>query len=238
MAEDYIQHNPNADTGRPGFIAYFEQFGGGPQDVPDELGDLVAITAEDDLVSMAFVREYEEPGAPDQTYTTTWFDMFRVADGVIVEHWDTALKSVPGPTTAVAVTPGGAEAAMLEHADAQLAANKQLAYDFFRVILRGQQLDQVADYMAEDYIQHNPNADTGRAGFVAYFEQFGGGPEEVPEELGDLISIQAEGDLVTLSFVREYDDPNAEGETYSTTWFDMFRIADGLIVEHWDPATK
>jgi predicted SnoaL-like aldol condensation-catalyzing enzyme len=26
--------------------------------------------------------------------------------------------------------------------------------------------------------------------------------------------------------------------TYTTTWFDMFRVVDGKIVEHWDPATK
>jgi hypothetical protein len=38
--------------------------------------------------------------------------------------------------------------------------------------------------------------------------------------------------------VREYDDPGIPGETYTTTWFDMFRIADGKIVEHWDPAQK
>jgi predicted SnoaL-like aldol condensation-catalyzing enzyme len=240
MAEDYIQHNPNADTGLAGFLAYFEQFGGGPQEVPEELPGLVAIQAEDDLVTLSFVREYEEPTAPDRMYTTTWFDMFRIADGMIVEHWDTATKTEDSPldTTAVPVTATGDPQVLLEHSDPQLAANKRLAYDFFRIILRGQQLDRAAEFMAEDYIQHNPNADTGLAGFLAYFEQFGGGPQEVPEELPGLVAIQAEDDLVTLSFVREYEEPTAPDRMYTTTWFDMFRIADGTIVEHWDPATK
>ena len=145
---------------------------------------------------------------------------------------------VPRLTTAVPVMAAEDQEALLQHSDPQLAANKRLAYDFFRVVLRGQQLDQAADFMAEDYIQHNPNADTGLAGFVAYFEEFGGEPQPVEDELEGLVAIQAEDDLVTLSFVREYEEPGAPDQTYTTTWFDMFRIADGKIVEHWDPATK
>ena len=52
------------------------------------------------------------------------------------------------------------------------------------------------------------------------------------------MAIQAEGDYVTLSFVREYDDPTAPGKKYTTTWFDMLRIVDGKVVEHWDSAMK
>ena len=144
----------------------------------------------------------------------------------------------PRLTTAVRVTEAEDQAALLEHSDAGLAANKKIAYDFFRVILRAQQLDQAADFMAEDYIQHNPNADTGLAGFLAYFEANGGGPQPVEDTLPGLVAIQAEGDYVTLSFVREFPEPGLADETYTTTWFDMFRIVDGQIVEHWDPATK
>lgn len=145
----------------------------------------------------------------------------------------------PRVTTAVPVMATTRDQAeLLESADPQLAANKRLAYDFFRVILRGQQLERTGEFMAEDYIQHNPNADTGMEGFLAYFKQFGGGPQEVPDTLDGLVAIQAEGDYVTLSFVREYDDPGIPGQQYTTTWFDMFRIQDGKIVEHWDPAQK
>jgi predicted SnoaL-like aldol condensation-catalyzing enzyme len=44
---------------------------------------------------------------------------------------------------------------------------------------------------------------------------------------------------VTLSFVRELDDPKEKGKKYTTTSFDMFRFdKDHKIAEHWDIAVK
>jgi predicted SnoaL-like aldol condensation-catalyzing enzyme len=140
---------------------------------------------------------------------------------------------------ALPVMPAKDQAALLKSNDPKLAANKKVAYDFFRVILRGFRLDQADKYMTNDYMQHNPNAETGMVGFKAYFNAIM--PKElppIPDTLPGLVAIQAEGDYVTLSFVREYDDPSAKGKTYTTTWFDMFRIVNGKIVEHWDSATK
>lgn len=140
--------------------------------------------------------------------------------------------------TALPVTEyAGDQADLLKSSDPKLAANKKVAYDFFRIILRGRRLDQADQYMTEDYIQHNPNADTGMAGFKAYFSALGG-EQPIPDRLPGLVAIQAEGDYVTLSFVRQYQDPNIPDATYTTTWFDMFRIVNGKIVEHWDVATK
>ena len=129
------------------------------------------------------------------------------------------------------------EAALLKSGDKTLAANKKLVYDFYRIVLRARRLDQAEHYMRVDYIQHNPNADTGIAGFKAYFEKLGG-PLPIKDTLGDLVSIQAEDNMVTLSLVREYDEPGAVRKKYTSTWFDMFRIQDGKIAEHWDNATK
>ena len=116
-----------------------------------------------------------------------------------------------------------------------MAANKKVAYDFFRVILRARHLDDTDKYMTVDYIQHNPNADTGMKGFKEFFSRLGPAQEIQPTVPG-LVAIQAEGDYVTLSFVREYDNPKDKGKKYTTTWFDMFRIVNGKIVEHWDSA--
>ena len=129
------------------------------------------------------------------------------------------------------------QASLLKSPDAKLAANKKVAYDFYRIVLRGRRLDQAEKFMREDYMQHNPNADTGLKGFKEYFTRLGG-PQAIPDTLADLVSIQAEGDIVTLSFVREYDELGSPGKKYTTTWFDMFRIQNGKIAEHWDPATK
>ena len=136
---------------------------------------------------------------------------------------------------ALPVVPAKDQTALLKSGDPKLRANKKLAYDFYRIVLQGRRLDQAEKYMREDYIQHNPNADTGLKGFKAYFERLGG-PQPVPELVDGLVAIQAEGDYVTLSLVREYTD--AAGQKYTSTWFDMFRIQDDKIAEHWDPATK
>jgi len=59
-----------------------------------------------------------------------------------------------------------------------------------------------------------------------------------PRVKAPLVAILADGDLVTMVFVREYPEPGDSSRKYTTTWFDMFRIVDGKIAEHWDPATK
>lgn len=131
------------------------------------------------------------------------------------------------------VVPAADQRALLKSIDPALGRNKKLAYDFFRVVLRGRRLDQASRFMREDYAQHNPNVQTGLKGFLDFFSKLGG-PRDIPAELKGLVAIQAEGDFVTLSFVDERDDPAAPGKRYTTTWFDMFRIQDGKIAEHWD----
>jgi predicted SnoaL-like aldol condensation-catalyzing enzyme len=125
---------------------------------------------------------------------------------------------------------------LLRSDDPQLAANKQLVFDFWREVLQARHVDRAPQYLAEGYIQHNPNVATGRAAFMEFFGQ--SPPEPIKETIDDLVRIVAEGDIVVLAFRRERPDLAREGQTYTTTWFDMFRIADGKIVEHWDYGTK
>ena len=137
---------------------------------------------------------------------------------------------------ALPVVPATDQAALLKSSDPKLAANKKLAYDFFRVVLRARHLDQAGKFMTDDYIQHNPNAETGIKGFKDFFTRLGP-PQAIEATVPGLVAIQAEGDYVTLSFVRQYDNPKDKSKKYTTTWFDMFRIVNGKIVEHWDSAT-
>jgi len=135
------------------------------------------------------------------------------------------------------VLPAKNQQELLQSSSPQLARNKKIVFDFTRVILAGRRLDQASDFLSEGYIQHNPNVETGLKGFLDYFSKLGG-PRPIPDEIRGLVSIQAEGDHVTLSFVNEMEDPQNNGQKYTTTWFDMFRLEDGKIVEHWDCDTK
>jgi predicted SnoaL-like aldol condensation-catalyzing enzyme len=106
----------------------------------------------------------------------------------------------------------------------------------WRTFLTAHHVDEADKFLAPEYHQHNPNADTGLAGVKAYFTALNLKPTPVPDEIPGLVSIVAERDLVVMSMVRQGKDK--EGKPYTTTSFDMFRVANGKIVEHWDIATK
>lgn len=138
----------------------------------------------------------------------------------------------------VAVAAATDQQALLADANPALAANKRLVYDFWREVFEGGHLELADKYMAEGYVQHNPSVPTGRAAFVEFFGRFAKPHAIEPRVKAPLVAIVADGDLVVLSFVRAEKDPHDADKTYTTTWFDMFRVSDGRIAEHWDPATK
>ncbi|RJT41122.1 nuclear transport factor 2 family protein, partial [Legionella taurinensis] len=94
LTERYIQHNPNAASGRDGVIKFFTEVLKVPRKpIPDKISSPVAfVTAEVDLVTVGSVHEVKDPEDPAKTYTTTWFDTWRFVDGKADEHWDSALK--------------------------------------------------------------------------------------------------------------------------------------------------
>ncbi|MEP6739653.1 MAG: nuclear transport factor 2 family protein [Caldimonas sp.] len=138
----------------------------------------------------------------------------------------------------VAVVAAADQAQFLASPDARLAANKRLVYDFWREVFEGAHMEFADKYMAESYIQHNPNVPTGRAAFVDFFTRVRKPVPIEPRIKAPLVNIVAEGDYVVLTFAREGTDPKDASKKFSTTWFDMFRLEGGKIAEHWDPAQK
>ena len=127
---------------------------------------------------------------------------------------------------------------LLASGDAKADSNKRLVYDFWREVFEGGHMELADKYMAESYIQHNPNVPTSRAAFIEAFSKRVK-PQTIEVRVkAPLVAIVAEGDFVVLSFVREGADPKDPSRKYTTTWFDMFRIEGGKIAEHWDPAQK
>ena len=126
--------------------------------------------------------------------------------------------------------------ALLASESPQLAANKRLVYDMYRIVLQAGLADRAGEFIRDDYIQHNPNAGQRHTGVQDYIRSTR--PErEIKDKLDlPLIHLMAEGDYVMTSFVRPEKD--ASGETYYSTWFDLYRIEDGKIAEHWDPMLK
>jgi predicted SnoaL-like aldol condensation-catalyzing enzyme len=126
--------------------------------------------------------------------------------------------------------------ALLASSDARLAANKRLVYDMYRIVLQAGLWRRAGEFICDDYVQHNPNAGQGLAGVQDYIRKTR--PERPIQDRLELplIDLIAEGDRVVTAFVRPEKD--AGGQTYYSTWFDLYRIADGKIAEHWDPMLK
>jgi predicted SnoaL-like aldol condensation-catalyzing enzyme len=244
VAEDYVQHSPFQRSGRQALKDVFSVIPRSDE-IPEEMRPSpVTIIAENDLVVFVAVDELPEPDGSG-SYTTTHFNMFRVENGRLAEHWHpdqtppcpdlpSAAEGGPQPVTGVS---GMEQLALLEAARPELASNKRLVFDVWRQLVDAGREEVVELYLTEDYIQHNPNAATGREAAKAYFAA----REDLPIETsirGELVAMVAEGDLVVQVIKVELPNPYRAGETYTTARFDMFRVTDGRLAEHWDAAIK
>ncbi len=122
----------------------------------------------------------------------------------------------------------------------------------------GISMDQRLALMSPDYTQHNPadllfnqvNGVNGYDGFKLRFETMakmrGGapfgpppapknGPQPPPNNM--MYKVLADGDLVVMIHERYLPMPGAKGQFYPSYSFDMMRIKDGKMVEHWDGMT-
>lgn len=133
----------------------------------------------------------------------------------------------------------GAPAARAEAVSAaQMEANKHLVLEFYRNVWEPQRLSAMKDYYDPDIVEHNPNVRSGIQGFV---DTMGRRWQEKPVQAqlqSPPAMVLADGDLVTLVFKRSRPEPADSTRSYDTYWFDMFRVRNGKIVEHWDAATK
>ncbi len=130
--------------------------------------------------------------------------------------------------------------ALFTSTDPKLNANKQVAYHIIKELIEAGHWERADRYLTERYIQHNPLAASGRDGVVKFFtEVVKAKPTPIPAKMkSKIVAVLAEGDLVTVAYVREVKDSKDPAKSYTTTWFDMWRIKDGKADEHWDPATR
>lgn len=129
--------------------------------------------------------------------------------------------------------------ALFHSIDPKLDANKQAAYHIVKDLLEAGHWELADRYLTERYIQHNPLAQSGRAGVIEFFTKvLKVQAKPIPERMTTpIVAVVAEGDYVVVVYPRPLNagDP---AKAYSTTWFDMWRFVDGKADEHWDPATR
>jgi len=110
--------------------------------------------------------------------------------------------------------------------DAQEQANLDLVLGLFETVLNPMNAGAVDRFIAPDYIQHSQLAPPGRDAFKAFLDMI---RAETPLAVHDVKRAFADGDHVIVHYhVRRW--PEDKGWAV----MDIFRLEDGMIVEHWD----
>ncbi|QUS55466.1 nuclear transport factor 2 family protein [Pseudovibrio brasiliensis] len=213
-APDYIQHNPQVPTGAEGLLGLIP--------IVEQAGVTVKthrVITEGDLVVLHNTYENAEAFGASSLAA---FDVFRVQDGKVVEHWDN-LQPVPEVTASGrGMTDGPTEITDLD----QTQANKELVVGFVRDVLGGAAPEKVTNYMDPAiYMQHNPSIKDGLAGLMAAIEAFAAQGQVITKFEPQL--VVAEGNFVFVA-----SDATMGGEPWA--FFDLWRVENGKIVEHWD----
>lgn len=211
-AEDYIQHNPDFPDGIEGQRNVVNFL----SNTPGFSAEYFRVIADDDIVAIHARYEGFGPTA------VIGFDVFRVEDGLIVEHWDNLIpEAEPNPSGRTQID-GATAITDLDKTE----TNRALVEEFLmRSMIRQENVD-ITDYISpNEYIQHNPMVADGLEGFGAFINQMA--EQGITMVYDEVHMVIAEG-----NFVLAMSEGSFAGEPQA--FYDLFRIDGGLIVEHWD----
>jgi predicted SnoaL-like aldol condensation-catalyzing enzyme len=211
-----IQHDPRGGAGGPGQLALFDSLKAA---TPGLVATVKHIAADGDLVAV----HWQASATPEDEFSgQAVVDVWRVVGGKIVEHWDD-FQDVPAQTASgnsmfSDVYTATAVAQALSGDDEE--ANRQMVVWTFSELFNNRTLALLDQFFDPRYFQHNPRIPNGTAGLGQLIGSLpaGGGPRvNVSRSLADQ-------DLVWAI----QDRPGGLIQT------DIFRVANGKIVEHWD----
>ncbi|MEM9490352.1 MAG: nuclear transport factor 2 family protein [Myxococcota bacterium] len=215
VLEDYIQHSTLAADGRAGLLQAIDALAG------------ISVEIHRTLVEGDLVATHNTYTVPDGSQMVA-FDVFRLEDGRLAEHWDALQTLVPASETVSGRSMVDGPTTIDNSADT--AANKQLVSGFVEDILTNGNFDVVTDYVStETYNQHNPLVADGLDGlneFVASLAADGIGFGYTRTPL-----IVAQGDFVLTGSEGFFGPSDAAP---FAVFYDLFRVENGKIVEHWD----
>ena len=238
QAENYIQHNPNVSTGRDAFVKFFGARAA-VNPIPAKLvNPPVVMGAKGDFVWLIREAEAKDPRNPANTYHFNSFDVLRIENGKIQEHWDSAQRTPQSPVVAYGVSP---KAPMAWNTGTLSAAEKKtlsLATEELKDMLQYGHLELADKTMDPGYIQHNPRVPQGRDGFKQFMSRVPGRtPEEIkPEWKNPPVLTLISGPYSFMMWERKSKDPADPTKEYIWNHFDVVRVENGLIKEHWDEA--
>jgi len=212
FTEPFVQHDPNIGDGLPGLRAFVAKLANSPttnvtiyRTVVD--GDIVMLHS-----------KYE--GWPGFSGPVIAFDLFRFKDGKIVEHWGgQAAEAGPNPSGHTQVD---GPAAVVDRK--QTEANRTLVRNFKQAVTVELRFDRVDEFIDGDhYVQHASKVGDGTAQMKARVSGV-----VKPGATQVLIPRRyiADGNFVLCLVEARTEPPTAN--------YDLFRVENGKIAEHWD----
>jgi predicted SnoaL-like aldol condensation-catalyzing enzyme len=211
----YIQHNPFIPTGLEPFIEMLP--------VLQEAGttaENIRMFEDGNYVLMHNIWRNAAPFGADERVS---FDIIRVDEhGKVAEHWDAMTPLVTETASGRTQTDGPTEVTDLDGTE----ANKALAVALIEDVLMGRDPARITDYIsAESYAQHNPMIGDGLDGLLAAIEALTA--QDNMFVYNHIHAVLGEG-----NFVLTVSEGEWSGQTHA--FYDLFRMDDGMIVEHWD----
>ena len=208
-SEKYVQHNLAFPDGRDVVMGALPQLKAGGTTVQTR-----RVLADGNFVALH--SEYNLSGPK------IGFDIFRFENGKIVEHWDnlqpTPEKNPSGHTMADGPTE-------IKDRD-QTESNKTLVKNFIQDILTEGKMEKLAGFFDGDhYIQHNPQIADGLSGLGKALEALG--KQGITMKYDKTHLVVGEG-----NFVFAASEGTFGGK--ATAFFDLWRVENGKIAEHWD----
>jgi len=209
----YIQHNPQTHEGSEGLAALFQRLSKTSPRVSIvrafEDGDFVFGHTEYDFASRKI-----------------GFEVFRFEDGQAVEHWDNIQERKGPNASGRSMVDGPTEAVDLELTE----QHRALVRSFVEDVLVNENLDKLADFVDEEsFAEHNPGLGDDVSDLRSALEAEGKNGRRIYYQR--IHRVLAEGSFVLCVSEGSYDDVH-------TAFYDLFRVADGKIVEHWDTTEK
>lgn len=208
--EKYIQHNLAVGDGLAGFGEVIQHAPPG-----GFKAEVVRAFEDGDFVFTHTIYDFFGP--------KIGIDVFRFENDLIVEHWDNLIEVQPANPSGRTQTDGATDIIDKEKTE----DNKAVIKSFIEDVLLNHQNDKITNYInPTKYLQHNPAVADGLEGFGAAMKYFA--ENGLVMEYEKLHMVMGEGNFVLTASEGKF------GKGEHTAFYDLFRLEDGKIVEHWD----